>query len=123
MKNLENENIKKYLCGSIQYQFGNDYLIPIKRDGKILRQLFVIVAKENEWEHASVSVRNADGLEQVERCPKWDEMKMVKEMFWNDEELVVQVHPKKSEYVNVHEHVLHLWRKDTKEFELVFDDL
>lgn len=54
------------------------------------------------WEHVSVSCQN--------RTPTWEEMKTVKEMFWKDDETVVQFHPRQSEYVNIHEHVLHLWR-------------
>jgi hypothetical protein len=62
------------------------------------------------WEHVSVSYRR--------RTPTWDEMCKVKEMFWNENETVVQYHPKKSEYKNLHEHCLHLWRKCGEDFEL-----
>ena len=40
------------------------------------------------------------------------------DMFWNDEETVVQYHPKKSEYKNLHPYCLHLWRKCGEDFEL-----
>jgi hypothetical protein len=33
-----------------------------------------------------------------------------KDEFWGPEDEVVQYHPKRSEYVNCHPHVLHLWR-------------
>jgi hypothetical protein len=62
------------------------------------------------WEHVSVSYPN--------RCPSWDEMCKVKAMFWNDEETVVQYHPKKSKYKNLHPYCLHLWRKCGEDFEL-----
>jgi len=62
------------------------------------------------WEHVSVSYPN--------RMPSWAEMCKVKEMFWNDEETVVQYHPKKSEYKNLHPYCLHLWRKCGEDFEL-----
>ncbi len=55
------------------------------------------------WEHVSVSVAG--------RVPTWDEMCSVKELFWADEECVIQFHPPKSEYVNTHPYVLHLWRR------------
>ena len=45
-----------------------------------------------------------------QETPTWDEMCFVKDIFWDEEDLVVQYHPPKSEYVNNHEHVLHLWR-------------
>lgn len=61
------------------------------------------------WEHVSVSLRK--------RTPTWEEMCKVKEMFWNDDETVIQYHPKKSEYVNKCETCLHLWRKCGQDFE------
>lgn len=61
------------------------------------------------WEHVSVSYPN--------HCPSWDEMCKVKDMFWNEDETVVQYHPKKSEYKNLHPYCLHLWRKVGEDFE------
>lgn len=57
---------------------------------------------ETQWEHVSVSTRG--------RCPTWDEMCYVKNLFWSEEETVVQYHPPKSEYVNMAKTCLHLWR-------------
>ena len=59
----------------------------------------------DRWEHVSVSCAN--------RCPTWAEMCMVKDVFWDDEETVIQFHPPKSVYVNCHPYCLHLW-KDTE---------
>ncbi len=59
------------------------------------------------WEHVSVSVGKR-------RPPNWREMCFVKDLFWDDEETVVQFHPPKSEYVNNHLTCLHLWR-DTRD--------
>lgn len=58
------------------------------------------------WEHVSVKARDHKG----ERTPTWAEMCWVKEQFWDDDECVVQFHPPKSEYVNNHQFVLHLWK-------------
>jgi hypothetical protein len=55
------------------------------------------------WEHVSVSLSN-------NRCPNWPEMCFVKNLFWGDEETVIQFHPPRSEYVNHHPTTLHLWR-------------
>ena len=60
------------------------------------------------WEHVSVSLGN--------RCPNWEEMCFVKSLFWDDEDTVVQFHPAKSQYVNVHPNCLHLWRNAKKQF-------
>lgn len=46
----------------------------------------------------------------TDRTPTWAEMCKIKGIFWDDEDCVVQFHPPKSEYVNNHPHVLHLWR-------------
>lgn len=35
----------------------------------------------------------------------------VKDLFWDEEDVVVQFHPRKSEYVDNHKYCLHLWRK------------
>lgn len=56
------------------------------------------------WEHVSVRVVGAP------RTPRWDEMCFVKDKFWDEEDAVMQLHPRKSEYVNCHPNVLHLWR-------------
>lgn len=54
------------------------------------------------WEHVSVSL--------PDRCPTWDEMCAIKDLFWDPEDCVVQFHPPRSEYVNCHPYCLHLWR-------------
>lgn len=68
----------------------------------------VIIASDNDggWEHVSVSLKH--------RCPNWDEMCFIKSLFWEDDECVVQFHPPKKEYVNVHPHCLHLWKPKDK---------
>lgn len=66
------------------------------------RPLKVIYSDGGGWEHVSVSAGN--------RCPNWDEMCLVKSLFWDHEDVVMQLHPKRSEYVNNHRYCLHLWR-------------
>lgn len=70
------------------------------------RQLRIIAAdgEETGWEHVSVSIPEST------KCPSWDEMCLVKNLFWDEDETVVQFHPPKSEYVNNHVGCLHLWR-------------
>jgi len=55
------------------------------------------------WEHVSVSLKT--------RAPNWAEMSFVKDLFWREDETVVQFHPRKEQYINLHPHCLHLWRK------------
>lgn len=69
----------------------------------------MVVASDGEgWEH--VSVRMVDRSTGQDRTPTWAEMCKIKSIFWDDEDCVIQYHPPKSEYVNNHPHVLHMWR-------------
>jgi hypothetical protein len=65
------------------------------------------------WEHVSVHARTTGGKT---RTPTWKEMAFVKNEFWEDEDAVVQFHPRRSQYVNVHPDVLHLWRHRSELF-------
>jgi len=77
-------------------------LLEIKTKEGVL--LFVVVADGSGWEHVSVSPAH------FHRCPTWAEMCFIKDLFWEPEETVVQFHPAKSEYVNLHQYCLHLWK-------------
>lgn len=37
-------------------------------------------------------------------------MCQVKAIFWDKDDVVMQLHPAESEYVNFHKYCLHLWR-------------
>lgn len=54
------------------------------------------------WEHVSVSLKT--------RTPTWAEMEWVRELFFADDELVLQFSVPRAQHINIHEHVLHLWR-------------
>lgn len=60
------------------------------------------------WEHVSVSCTS------MNRCPNWIEMCFVKDLFWDGEEMVIQIHPRRSQYVNHHPTTLHMWRHPLK---------
>jgi hypothetical protein len=69
------------------------------------RNLLVIssgVGDNEGWEHVSVSLQT--------RTPTWQEMCFIKDLFWTSEEVVLQYHPTKEDYVNHHPYCLHLWR-------------
>lgn len=90
------------LFGVFEIPFESYVLFALATDGK------GITGKDRiEWEHVSVSLKN--------RIPNWKEMCFVKSLFWDDEDCVMQFHPAKSNYVNLHERVLHLWRPNKKE--------
>jgi hypothetical protein len=71
----------------------------VRRKGMILR---MIASSGDGWEHVSVSLET--------RCPTWDEMCFVKDLFWLPTECAVQYHPPEAEHVNNHPYCLHLWR-------------
>ena len=62
------------------------------------------------WEHVSVSTAT--------RCPTWDEMTFVAELFWPSGDTLLMFRPKASEYVNRHEFCLHWWKKTGVDHEL-----
>ena len=68
------------------------------------KKLFIIASDGMNWEHVSVSSPNKV------RVPTWAEMCLVKNLFWDPEDTVMQLHPPESLYVNNHPGVLHLWR-------------
>ena len=66
------------------------------------------------WEHLSVSNEFT--------CPKWDEMCMMKGIFWKEEETCVQYHPARADYVNYHPNCLHIFRPIGIELPKAADD-
>ena len=77
--------------------------------GRCLLQLFpkskkaiVIFSWGDGWDHVSASYNN--------RCLTWEEMCLVKSIFFDENETVVQYHPSKENYVKNHPYTLHLWK-------------
>lgn len=81
--------------------FGFNGLFRFQFDTHAIR---CIASDGGGWQHVSVS------YEFEKKCPSWDVLCRIKDLFWEDQDVVIQIHPKKSEYVNRHEHCLHLWR-------------
>ena len=79
----------------------------------------VIAADGDEvgWEHVSAHIRYVTKQGKFKkRIPSWEEMCAIKEIFFKPDECVVQFHPKEEDYINIHGHVLHLWRKEGEDF-------
>lgn len=72
--------------------------------GPCQRRLLCIASNGAGWDHVSVSIA---GNEEI---PTWDEMRFVKDLFFEAEEPAFQFHPPQSRYVNVWGGCLHLWR-------------
>lgn len=58
------------------------------------------------WEHVSVTVVG----DKRRPCPSWEEMAIVKDLFWDDHEVVMQLHVPAIQHINNHPGCLHLWR-------------
>jgi len=95
--------VKTGMFGS-EASYGNNgyFIIPFES-----YELVVIASDGEGWEHVSVSLRN--------RTPNWREMCFIKSLFWDDQDCVIQYHPPASEYVNNHDHCLHLWKPINQE--------
>lgn len=116
---LDNPDLNRYRVNTGPYGTDESYgtrglfLVPFRSNtltvlstgtGRVLAEDISV------WEHVSVSLKN--------RCPNWEEMCFVKSLFWGEEETVIQFHPKKSEYRNLHPFCLHLWKKVNSDHEL-----
>lgn len=89
------------LCGMFHVPYGRGIIQIVASDGTGC-----------EWEHVSCLYRYLNQKNKfINRVPTWEEMSFVKALFWEEEETVIQFHPAKSEYVNCHPEVLHLWKK------------
>ena len=84
-------------------RYGNNGLFVIKRPDR-KRDIRTIAGAGGGWEHVSVTIIG------VQRCPNWSEMCLVKRLFWDAEDTVIQYHPAKKDYINIHDYCLHLWR-------------
>lgn len=89
--------------------FGGTYNIVEYKNGKpkIKQQLNFMISWACGFEHLSVST--------PVRCPTWNEMQMMKEIFFKDDEVCMQLHPAKENYINNMEYCLHIWRPINKE--------
>ena len=83
--------------------FNGIYVDPVER-----KNFFFVFSWGQGWEHLSVSQRN--------KTPSWDIMCRIKNVFWGEDEVCVEYHPKKEDYVNLHPHCLHIWKEVGKEF-------
>lgn len=105
MRPYPNSKIERYRHGDRMSQRAKDtnngYFTVKTVENKYL---FAIASDGGGWDHVSVSVLHES------RCPTWEEMCFVKDLFWSENEPAMQLHPVKKDYINNHPHCLHLWR-------------
>ena len=63
---------------------------------------FFVCSWGGEWDHVSVSLKT--------RCPSWDEMCQIKDIFFRKDECCIEYHPAERDYVNLHPYCLHIWK-------------
>lgn len=86
-----------------EYGLCGTYIDP----SNIKNRFLVVATRSLGWEHVSVSLPR--------RCPTWEEMCMIKDLFFNKDEWCVEYHPCEEEYVNNHPYCLHIWRPYNQE--------
>ena len=64
------------------------------------------------WNHVSVAPFKRYYI------PSWNDMADLKNLCFNEDEAVIQIHPPKAEYVNQKENCLHLWQCKYREMVL-----
>lgn len=111
MKQHPNIEIEKYRDKSLQNSAmcagTNAGMFRVPSNSIGVTTLTVVSGDGGGWDHVSVRTPY--------RCPLWSEMCQIKDLFFRDDEVVMQLHPAKSEYVNHHPFTLHLWRPQTEE--------
>jgi hypothetical protein len=106
------ENVERYRVSGPGFESykGDDFGAFRVPCGKV--KLAVIASNGDDrvkWEHVSVSIPGH------QRTPTWEEMDYVKQLFWDDDETVIQLHVPRAEHKNHHPWCLHLWRPKNHE--------
>lgn len=87
------------------------FMVPYAPNGRSKGITLGVIASDGEgWDHVSVSLQA--------RCPSWEEMCFIKDLFFEPHESVMQLHPAKADYVNWHPYCLHLWRPQNRSIPL-----
>ncbi|WP_341323396.1 hypothetical protein NSQ62_07950 [Solibacillus sp. FSL H8-0523] len=73
-------------------------------------EYLVVVSDGGDWEHVSISHKH--------KVPSWKTMCALKDLFFEEDEVVMQLHPAKKDHINNHPNCLHLWRPLTQEIPL-----
>jgi hypothetical protein len=87
----------------VKDDYENAKICLVRLDGQILSVIFEVECVDGElWAHLSAT----NAVQQ--RLPTWRELKWCKEYFLGDRR-AIQVLPPRAEYVNINQHVLHLY--------------
>lgn len=100
---LEHDVAREYclLSYGVTRRERSEFTLPL--DDSIAR-ISAMRFDEDLWEHIMVDCMF------LQRCATYKEMSFIKDIFWPEHELALQVHPAQSEYINHNPYALHLWR-------------
>ena len=104
------EKQKQLMTDGIRRSMYGIFEIPLNSEETALVIAENGAGSSSEWEHVSVSTPT--------RCLTWEEMCKIKDLFFNEDEAVIQIHPAKKDYVNIHNFCLHLWRPKNQKLPL-----
>lgn len=76
------------------------------------RRYEIIASNGDGWDHVSVVPLGQS------YPPTWQAMSKIKDLCFDDDEAVMELHPAKSQYVNLVKNCLHLWRPQKQEIPL-----
>ena len=103
MRNSPNLRVQKFRqpdpMTGIVYAGDPDGVYSIPCRGIVLN---VIASDGLGWDHVSVALAH--------RCPTWDEMEFVRDLFFRDDETVMQLSVPRRAHLSLHRFCLHLWR-------------
>lgn len=110
MKNLNDiTNFKRVNLYGDEFP-GDDYngafVIDKHKNGEFY---LVIVSNGQGFDHVSVTSHRKNGAN-IKKCPSFEEMQMIKEKIFAEDEVVFQLHPREEDYINTHPYCLHLWK-------------
>jgi len=101
---LDNARLPNECFGGVgELDLSKNGAFVIQHHGILLK---VLAACGKGWDHVSVSTPH--------RIPTWPEMDFIKRLFFEDDEVAMQLHVTPKDHINNHPFVLHLWRPRSK---------
>lgn len=102
------------LYGSVGDTHNGIFAFRIEPDKKPGPVLHCVASNGFGWDHVSVTVANL----KKPRCPTWEEMTFVRNMFFKTDEVVMELHVAAKDHISLHDHCLHLWRPQGEQIPL-----
>ena len=119
---MRNLNVLNQFRQSLMWNHGDSgsgfFIIP--RNNNTFYQ--VVASSGSGWDHVSVCLLDRKG-NFIERTVTWDEMCLVKEMLFNDDEAVIEIHTSDEFEMYEKDYTIDLWKPLNKEMPLPNPDL